>query len=1268
MEIRQPTRIGRSALLPAPRGKVANKAAGQGVSAPEKTDRSVRPDHWRALTSVRFGNTPPASLSPEALAKLNEDINDLNTHVRLAAIQKLFEQPELKDPDVLRSLGRYLFYNDIYQPLDSVGVQARLWTIKLLEKNKAFWAADGLFNNFREVGNSTIAKYAGAAFARSYPEFPTWIQERVRPRLYDWVTSGSTGQTSAISTQVLMRNAPLSDANYIWYLINMPGALPADTSTNSNIYGMAVSSSEGGRIRENLSRVLAGMVIRERGIDIFKPASDKLMALITDPVEKETPEEKQELQYQKRFYTSILALLPDTLQSISLRSSGRIQKILDTTLDIYQTFRSAELFTDASQGNYAATLGSLMLKLPLEERQPYVRQLMGLVDEKPGDNHLALTLFEVLYGGQFSREELASDYLTKKYHSNNKSAWMSNLKERIATCQASLDAPTSENLLQSYLPLLQEPNEIFQQESYIHRRPKINLSSGDFVFNPKDFEGLQTSEGLYGFDLKAPQNQTWQPKFTPASKITGEWQLEPFSARDTNQEVAFFMEMDRQFKEAVNSGVRANIQDILFRTLQTWMTERSRGAFDVLKENIANPVVFEQLTTMLWRLDDRKLATVPPKQLLSLFRAAASAQPLKTSQQGDMYQTLMSWQARNNPELRGELLQTALEMYRGANAEDAGTASAARVIFNLLKFGVPDWLWTDHADLQSDLLTAWSPMMEMSSTQKRGDLEWSFFSDASWETSSSGDRSSMDQKKNFDLAFQLALKAKHRPSIEKGIENLARYYNSVRNSAYVDEIFLIRYLRNPEVVAVGLTQEDEPRFQTFREMLAWYKVFEAVPQMIQLAAKGPLARTAWLMGTITAMDYYAVPELERIAQTSTNSREQALAREGLDQIVEPKRPPEMFRPFPYPLPSIFTELLAETEPSPGTPGKPVERQAMQIAFPGLMNPPPAETPSGQEPTEPSDTPEVPPPTSAPRPTQVRFPGMLETEGGEAPEDLSYMELMNRALVEFRSEDAEVRRQALEDLMFFAAQFREVSTARGSDIPFVTPEKAVVAQTVSTLLAERTDAGEKQGLLATLASLQDPVSLSPLVTFLQQEPDLALKQQALEILGDLGRSEARSVVREIVEDAQAPVALRRQAVRALIRMDDRDALLALSRQEEAPAELRLAGVEAVGELRIDTPEAIELLVSLVSDAANAQTPLKLAAVNALGQTADSDDVTVMTALMAAVNDETPAMKQAIIGAFEFLDMTDEVRAFMTRMRQDTNYDVSRAAAQFLLARP
>lgn len=1220
---------------------------------------SLKPRELGVYT-VRFSGTAP--LSPAELEKLNEEINDLNSHVRLTAIKKLYDQPEITDTRILRSLGRYVFYNDVYYPLDRVDVQARLWAIKLLEKHKVIWGAEGLYNNLREVGNRSIANYAGAVLGRIFPTMPSWMQDRYRARLYDWVISNNSSAAPSISASILAEVAPKEDANYVWYLIDMPGILSEDSNNSyGGFYGGYSSTSEGVRFRERLSSILASLLTKEKGAGVFQATAQELQPLIAQDDRSD-----KDLRYKKRLYTAILSNLPDYALRNTSQEPAQVKELLGTSLGIFETFQKTSLMNDVNTRKYLSTIAKLTLKLPKTEQQPYIDQLMKLTSGLAEEKEVVATLFEVLYQGEFNRTEIITDYLNKKYHynyeePNAKERFIKALRERIQQVQDN----NRNTPVQSYLPLLSEPNAIFKASSYVRRADDKFTSGSDLQFNPTDFADIPTSEKMFGFNLPDPVQKDWSPKFKPAPEPPATWTLEPFQPRPTTTEVNFYAGMTQQFKTALTSEVRSSIQDVLSRTMQVWLNNGSRAAYDVLKENIGNPIVFEQFNTMLWRLDDPKLKTVPAKQYLSLMREAAKSKPIKNDTSGEMFRSLISWQAKNNPQLSGELMQTTLEMFQAAPDNSPATSYAARSVFNILKFGIPDWVVQKHPDTVNRLLKSLSVLYDMDSSSSRRDMDWSFFSNTTWETSSESDRSSIDQKKNFDLLLQLAIKAQNRESLERGIRSIANYYQRVQRTAYADEIFVIRYLRNPQIIEAGLNLEDERQFQQFREMLAWYKVFEAIPQMIQKAAKGPLATTSWLVGTITAMDIYAVPELEKIIATATNPKEQAIAKQALAQVLEPKRPSELFKPFAYGLPEIFSKT-----PTPSTGQTSGVSNNTQIAFPGLFDslpPAPPVTPPEENPNP------LQPPPQTEEPVQVRFPGMLDetTLPGVNNENLSYLELMNRALVQLRGDNAAAKQQALNDLAFFAQQFRVVSSARGSSIPFVTPEKTAIARTVSELLAQSTDLAVQRGLINTLSNLQDPVSTDALLGIVTRGSDTGLRRSALEVLGSLGRADSRAPIRNLALSETEPMDVRQEAVRAMIRLDDRDALIALSQSATVSEPIRLLGVQGIGELRIDTPEARTALLSLLgagtTGAAPAGSELKTAAIRALGQMADSNDTEVATRLIAAAAGETPALKMAVINAFEFLDYTDAVREFIGRMRQDSDYNVSRAAAQFQMAR-
>jgi hypothetical protein len=466
-----------------------------------------------------------------------------------------------------------------------------------------------------------------------------------------------------------------------------------------------------------------------------------------------------------------------------------------------------------------------------------------------------------------------------------------------------------------------------------------------------------------------------------------------------------------------------------------------------------------------------------------------------------------------------------------------------------------------------------------------------------------------------------------------------------------------------------LNIETEASFQTFREMLTWYKAFEAVPAMIKRASQGPLQITSWLMGAITGMDLYAIPELEKIIQTSmASARERDLAKEALGMIFEPKRPYEMFTPFPYALPPLGKASNVVT--TPGTPTQPNTRPAEQIGFPGLFpTTGDTDTTAPDNPVPPTD-PVTPPVKTEQEAPQVRFPGLVIklTEGpDEDNRNLSYLQLIDRALSQSRTQNSEEKTQALADLVFFANQFLEVASSGRTNLAFVTPEKTAVANNIADALSQAQTQAERKAYLGALLSLQEPATMERLAQYAQGETDPALQETAVLILGNLGRTGARTVLAEILNNTSRPMSLRQQAAQSLIRLDDRDTLLALAANEQAPIELRQIGVQAIAGLRIDSPEARTIALNVAATAPLGST-LKAIAVEALGQLADSDDVEVINAIInSAPESETTAVKIAAINALTFLDYTDAAREFVSRLRQDNSYDVSRTATQFIASR-
>jgi hypothetical protein len=408
----------------------------------------------------------------------------------------------------------------------------------------------------------------------------------------------------------------------------------------------------------------------------------------------------------------------------------------------------------------------------------------------------------------------------------------------------------------------------------------------------------------------------------------------------------------------------------------------------------------------------------------------------------------------------------------------------------------------------------------------------------------------------------------------------------------------------------------------------------------------------------------------------SSARERDLAKEAMAMIAEPKRPYEMFKPFPTPLPERLQwakRLPAQpTTPNTGnTTGKPAA--GPQINFPGLFGDSTGNPGNPNTLDNPPQTPNQPPVDD--NSPQVRFPGLTlspsENNNGDTRR-LSYLQLMDQALGQIRSTEPAVRNQGLQDLVFFANQFQEVAASGRSNIAFVSPEKAAMGQQVARALVDATQADEKRAYLGALLSLQEPSALSSLAQYVTNEYDAGLQEMAVLILGNLGTSEAQAPLRSLLFDAQKPLTLRAQAAQALIKLDDRDTLVQLARgldanQAAVPTELQNVGIQAISNLRIDTEEAKSLVVSTLNGAP-AGSNLKINCLLALGQIADGGEADILQALVnAASAEEVPPVKLAAITAMEFLELNDLTREMLNRLRQDSDYEVSRSAVQLLTRR-
>jgi hypothetical protein len=71
---------------------------------------------------------------------------------------------------------------------------------------------------------------------------------------------------------------------------------------------------------------------------------------------------------------------------------------------------------------------------------------------------------------------------------------------------------------------------------------------------------------------------------------------------------------------------------------------------------------------------------------------------------------------------------------------------------------------------------------------------------------------------------------------------------------------------------------------------------------------------------------------------------------------------------------------------------------------------------------------------------------------------------------------------------------------------------------------------------------------------------------------------------------------------------------------------------------------------------------------LGQIADGGEPEILQAIVNAASDEeVPQVKLAAITAMDFLELNDLTRGMLDRLRQDSDYEVSRSAVQLLTRR-
>jgi HEAT repeat protein len=398
------------------------------------------------------------------------------------------------------------------------------------------------------------------------------------------------------------------------------------------------------------------------------------------------------------------------------------------------------------------------------------------------------------------------------------------------------------------------------------------------------------------------------------------------------------------------------------------------------------------------------------------------------------------------------------------------------------------------------------------------------------------------------------------------------------------------------------------------------------------------------MGALTALDLYAIPELEKIIQKSSNPREVGLAREARQMILEPKTTFELFQPYPYALPSFIEDI--------GNPGKLKESNVSspQVKFPGLISRPES---SVADPPVPETTP------------QVKFPGLLNATE-QTGETVTYIQLMEQALVRLRSQNSEEKEQALRDLTFYASQFREATSSSNSEVPFISSEKTRLATKIAERLNQSTDTVQKMALLTVLFNLQDPAILQEMMRFLQNESNSSLREQALGILGDLGQPEPILVIRNILNSTNASNELREAALRALLRLNDQESLIQVASSASSPTSLRQLAIQGMGSLRMDSSQSRQILLDTLSSSPPGSL-IKISAINALGQILNSNDSEAILQLVSSGLNEQSPVKLALIDALEFLDFIPAVQTFMEQFRQDSDYNVSRAATQFLIRR-
>lgn len=207
-----------------------------------------------SVSPVCFGR-----LAGQEKKRLLDQLHHPDFMAREAALERLYDEPRITDPDILRTLARFSYFEDEFKAgseIERIRTYSRLMGTKILEKNPSPWGMEGAIMGIREVGARPLRRYNGYLLKQHYPILPPWLQRQFRARLYSLVVSPPMGSADDEAVRVLKEFAPLTDVPLVWHLLTRQKA--PGTGGLPDKAGIEKAAAE------KLSRILLAILMREQ--------------------------------------------------------------------------------------------------------------------------------------------------------------------------------------------------------------------------------------------------------------------------------------------------------------------------------------------------------------------------------------------------------------------------------------------------------------------------------------------------------------------------------------------------------------------------------------------------------------------------------------------------------------------------------------------------------------------------------------------------------------------------------------------------------------------------------------------------------------------------------------------------------------------------------------------------------------------------------------------------------------------------------------------